>query len=88
VPAIKLPRTSIRPKAGSTVQPVHNDANKEHAATPFLLPKAFQALLADVFLIGAIVFVREMREFQRFLTTLGYPYVDECKNPAYRLFLG
>jgi len=30
----------------------------------------------------------EMREFQSFLTKLGYPYVDESKNPAYRLFLG
>ena len=30
----------------------------------------------------------EMREFQRFLTKLGYPYVDESRNPAYRLFLG
>jgi threonine dehydratase len=30
----------------------------------------------------------EMREFQRFLTNLGYPYADESRNPAYRLFLG
>jgi hypothetical protein len=29
-----------------------------------------------------------MREFQRFLTLLAYPYVDESRNPAYRLFLG
>jgi len=30
----------------------------------------------------------EMREFQRFLTLLAYPYVDESRNPAYRLFSG
>jgi len=29
-----------------------------------------------------------MREFRRFLDTLGYPCVDESNNPAYRLFLG
>jgi threonine dehydratase len=27
-------------------------------------------------------------EFQRFLDRLGYRYVDESANPAYRLFLG
>jgi threonine dehydratase len=30
----------------------------------------------------------EMREFRAFLKQLGYPYVDESRNPAYRLFLG
>ena len=30
---------------------------------------------------------REMRAFHRFLKTLGYPCVDESRNPAYRLFL-
>jgi len=30
----------------------------------------------------------DMREFRRFLETLGYPHVDESSNPAYRLFLG
>ena len=39
-------------------------------------------------LVGMQVPRHEMREFQRFLTTLGYPYVDESRNPAYRLFLG
>src|SRR5882724_11040390 len=39
-------------------------------------------------LVGMQVPSHEMREFQRFLTTLGYPYVDESRNPAYRLFLG
>jgi threonine dehydratase len=29
-----------------------------------------------------------MREFRQFLEALGYPYVDESRNPAYRLFLG
>jgi len=39
-------------------------------------------------LVGMQVPRGEMREFQRFLTALGYPYVDESNNPAYRLFLG
>ena len=39
-------------------------------------------------LVGMQVPRHEMREFQRFLTKLGYPYVDESRNPAYRLFLG
>jgi threonine dehydratase len=30
----------------------------------------------------------EMRQFRHFLETLGYPYVDESRNPAYRIFLG
>jgi threonine dehydratase len=29
-----------------------------------------------------------MRDFRRFLARLGYPYADESRNPAYRLFLG
>jgi threonine dehydratase len=39
-------------------------------------------------LVGIQVPPGEMREFRRFLATLGYPYVDESSNPAYRLFLG
>jgi threonine dehydratase len=39
-------------------------------------------------LVGMQVPRHEMREFQRFLTALGYPYIDESRNPAYRLFLG
>jgi threonine dehydratase len=39
-------------------------------------------------LVGMQVPRDEMREFQRFLTKLGYPCVDESRNPAYRLFLG
>jgi threonine dehydratase len=39
-------------------------------------------------LVGMQVPGHETREFQRFLTNLGYPYVDESRNPAYRLFLG
>jgi threonine dehydratase len=39
-------------------------------------------------LVGMQVPRHEMREFQGFLTKLGYPYVDESRNPAYRLFLG
>jgi len=39
-------------------------------------------------LVGMQVPRHEMREFRQFLTTLGYPCVDESRNPAYRLFLG
>jgi len=39
-------------------------------------------------LVGMQVPRNEMREFQRFLAKLGYPCVDESRNPAYRLFLG
>ena len=39
-------------------------------------------------LVGMQVPGSDMREFRRFLETLGYPCVDESSNPAYRLFLG
>jgi threonine dehydratase len=39
-------------------------------------------------LVGMQVPRHEMRDFQRFLTALGYPCIDESRNPAYRLFLG
>ena len=39
-------------------------------------------------LVGMQVPPTAMREFRRFLQTLGYPCVDETRNPAYRLFLG
>jgi threonine dehydratase len=39
-------------------------------------------------LVGMQVPPREMRAFRAFLRQLGYPYVDESRNPAYRLFLG
>jgi threonine dehydratase len=39
-------------------------------------------------LVGMQVPRNDMREFRRFLETLGYPCVDETRNPAYRLFLG
>jgi threonine dehydratase len=39
-------------------------------------------------LVGMQVPRGEMREFRQFLATLGYPWVDESGNPAYRLFLG
>ena len=39
-------------------------------------------------LVGMQVPAREMREFRAFLAKLGYPYADETRNPAYRLFLG
>jgi len=38
-------------------------------------------------LVGIQVPKAEMREFTAFLRKLGYPYADETRNPAYRLFL-
>ena len=38
-------------------------------------------------LVGLQVPREQMREFRGFLATLGYPYVDETRNPAYRAFL-
>ena len=38
-------------------------------------------------LVGIQVPKREMRQFRAFLRELGYPYADETRNPAYRLFL-
>jgi threonine dehydratase len=38
-------------------------------------------------LVGLEVPKSEMGDFRRFLDTLGYPWVDETSNPAYRLFL-
>jgi threonine dehydratase len=38
-------------------------------------------------LVGLQVPRDEMREFRAFLKKLGYPYADETRNPAYRLFL-
>jgi len=39
-------------------------------------------------LVGIQVPKREMGQFRAFLARLGYPHVDETRNPAYRLFLG
>jgi threonine dehydratase len=39
-------------------------------------------------LVGIQVPAVEMGDFNRFLARLGYPYADETRNPAYRLFLG
>jgi threonine dehydratase len=38
-------------------------------------------------LVGMQVPRNEMRQFTAFLRKLGYPYADETRNPAYRLFL-
>ena len=38
-------------------------------------------------LVGMQVPRHEMGEFRRFLKKLGYPYADETRNPAYKLFL-
>jgi len=39
-------------------------------------------------LVGMQVPKKEMPAFRKFLGELGYPWVDETANPAYRLFLG
>ena len=39
-------------------------------------------------LVGIQVPRAEMAQFRGFLRKLGYPYADESRNPAYRLFLG
>ncbi len=39
-------------------------------------------------LVGMQVPPRDKAAFKSFLTRLGYPYSDETRNPAYRLFLG
>ncbi|WP_432806969.1 hypothetical protein [Paenibacillus camelliae] len=38
-------------------------------------------------LVGLQVPQADRAEFERFLAALGYPYVEESANPAYRLFL-
>ena len=45
---------------------------------------------ADVgrILVGLQIPGNERSTFGKFLKTLGYEYVDETDNPAYRLFLG
>ena len=45
---------------------------------------------ADVgrIVVGVQVPPQEMNDWQAFLQGLGYQYVDETENPAYRLFLG
>lgn len=39
-------------------------------------------------LVGVQVPAGDAAAFQQFLDTLGYPYIEETDNPAYRLFLG
>ncbi|MBM2884385.1 threonine ammonia-lyase, biosynthetic [Chromobacterium phragmitis] len=39
-------------------------------------------------LVGIQVPAGDAAAFQQFLDTLGYPYIEETDNPAYRLFLG
>jgi threonine dehydratase len=39
-------------------------------------------------LVGMQVPARDQAKFRAFLARLGYPYRDETRNPAYRLFLG
>ena len=39
-------------------------------------------------LVGMQVPAEDKKKFEAFLENLGYPYRDESRNPAYRLFLG
>ena len=39
-------------------------------------------------LVGMQVPARDKRRFQAFLSEVGYPYRNESRNPAYKLFLG
>ena len=39
-------------------------------------------------LVGMQVPPQDKKQFQQFLGKIGYPYSDETRNPAYRLFLG
>ena len=39
-------------------------------------------------LVGMQVPPQDKKQFQAFLDKIGYPYCDETRNPAYRLFLG
>ena len=39
-------------------------------------------------LVGMQVPEGDKKKFERFLSEVGYPYRDETRNPAYRLFLG
>jgi threonine dehydratase len=39
-------------------------------------------------LVGMQVPARDQKKFELFLQELGYPYREETRNPAYRLFLG
>ena len=39
-------------------------------------------------LVGMQVPPRDKLQFRKFLDKVGYPYCDETRNPAYRLFLG
>ena len=38
-------------------------------------------------LVGMQVPAKDKQQFQKFLDKVGYPYYDETRNPAYRLFL-
>ena len=38
-------------------------------------------------MLGIQVPPEEMEQWQAFIDTVGYPYWDESKNPAYKLFL-
>ncbi|MDF0606565.1 threonine ammonia-lyase, biosynthetic [Neisseriaceae bacterium TC5R-5] len=39
-------------------------------------------------MVGIQVPTQDYPQFQQFLSTVAYPYVDETDNPAYKLFLG
>ena len=53
---------------------------------PVEMGVAVGVLLAAI-LVGMQVPSEDKAAFDAFLATLGYPYVEETLNPAYRLFL-
>ena len=66
---------------------VPQELHVERAANRGLVGNIYVGKVARV-LTGMQVPRREMPQFRQFLASLGYPWVDETRNPAYRLFLG
>jgi len=67
--------------------------NPLHDRLPFQRRRVSHELLHCVFsepmaVVGMQVTPSDQAEFQRFLGRLGYAYVEETANPAYRMFLG
>ena len=55
---------------------------REHTGMEFM--EAVQSLAQEV---GMQVPQEDSQAFEAFLNTLGYPWIEETSNPAYRLFL-
>ena len=46
------------------------------------------ALLSLLYLTSAVMYITKRNWVRQALGDLGYPWADETRNPAYRLFLG